>query len=208
LPISATREFLSALAPVIAGIVSLHDFRPHPMYHLLKAKKEFTFTDAWAVANYAVVPADLAQIYNLNPLFGAGISGQKGQTIALIEDTERIQRLGLEYISGRLSASPAIRPLPSRKCTHRHLPRSLEIHCGRSGGRPTMMPRLYSTPNGLVRCARRVDIDGCMRGYQHHLWRSDCHSNLINASAPPPSIMSISLRAVRNCEWSSGQRRL
>ena len=57
------------------------------MYHLLKAKKEFTFTDALGSANYAVVPADLAQIYNLNPLFGAGISGQ-GQTIALIEDTD------------------------------------------------------------------------------------------------------------------------
>jgi subtilase family serine protease len=33
-----------------------------------------------------VVPADLATIYNLNPLFGAGYSGQ-GQTIVVIEDT-------------------------------------------------------------------------------------------------------------------------
>jgi subtilase family serine protease len=35
---------------------------------------------------YLVVPGDLATIYNLNPLFTAGISGQ-GQTIVVIEDT-------------------------------------------------------------------------------------------------------------------------
>ena len=34
----------------------------------------------------AVVPPDLATIYNLNPLFSEGISGQ-GQTIVLIEPT-------------------------------------------------------------------------------------------------------------------------
>src|SRR5216684_1888286 len=77
----------AALAPVVAGIVSLHDFRPNTMYHLHKASTEFTFTDASGNPNYAVVPADLATIYNLNPLFSAGISGQ-GQTIVLIEDTD------------------------------------------------------------------------------------------------------------------------
>src|SRR6266849_686819 len=77
----------AALAPVVAGIVSLHDFRPHTMHHLRKTKTEFTFIDALGNTNYAVVPADLATIYNLNPLFGAGISGQ-GQIIVLIEDTD------------------------------------------------------------------------------------------------------------------------
>src|SRR5712692_92424 len=77
----------AALAPVVAGVVSLHDFRPHTMYHLHKANPEFTFIDALGSANYALVPADLATIYNLNPLFSAGISGQ-GQTIVLIEDSD------------------------------------------------------------------------------------------------------------------------
>src|SRR5712664_1472713 len=78
----------AALAPVIAGVVSLHDFRPHPMYHLRKANREFTFTDPlFGSTTYAVVPADLAKIYNFNPLFNSGISGQ-GQTIVLIEDTD------------------------------------------------------------------------------------------------------------------------
>src|SRR5713226_1321599 len=77
----------AALAPVVAGVVSLHDFRPHTMYHLHKANPEFTFIDALGSANYALVPADLATIYNLNPLFSAGISGQ-GQTVVLIEDSD------------------------------------------------------------------------------------------------------------------------
>src|SRR5207245_4003042 len=77
----------SALAPVVAGVVSLHDFPPHAMHHLRKAHTEFTFTDALGNTTYALVPADLAKIYNLNPLFSAGVSGQ-GQTIVLIEDTD------------------------------------------------------------------------------------------------------------------------
>jgi len=76
-----------ALTPVVSGVVSLHDFRPHPMHRLRKAHPEFTFTDIYGNLNYVVVPADLATIYNLNPLFTAGISGQ-GQSIALIEDTD------------------------------------------------------------------------------------------------------------------------
>jgi len=71
-----------ALAPVVAGVVSLNDFRPHTNY---KLKPEYTYTSGTSTL-HALVPADLATIYNLNPLFNAGIKGQ-GQTIALVEDT-------------------------------------------------------------------------------------------------------------------------
>ncbi|HEY2069257.1 MAG TPA: S53 family peptidase [Rhizomicrobium sp.] len=73
----------AALSPVVAGIVSLHDFRPHMM---AKPHPKYTFNgggSAWQ----ALVPADLATIYNLTPLFKAGITG-KGETIAVIEDTD------------------------------------------------------------------------------------------------------------------------
>ena len=73
----------AALAPAVVGIVSLHDFFPHSMY---EPKANFTFSSK-GDQYYAVVPADLATIYNLNPLFTAGITGQ-GQTIALIEDSD------------------------------------------------------------------------------------------------------------------------
>jgi subtilase family serine protease len=70
-----------ALAPAVAGVVSMHDFRPHTM-----KRAKYTFT-AQGFTNQAVVPADLATIYNLNPLFAQGITGV-GQTIAVIEDTD------------------------------------------------------------------------------------------------------------------------
>ena len=69
----------AALAPAVIGVVSLHDFKPRAM-HKLRAQ----YTEGGGY--YLVVPGDLATIYNLNPLFTAGISGQ-GQTIAVIEDT-------------------------------------------------------------------------------------------------------------------------
>jgi subtilase family serine protease len=73
----------AALAPAIEGIVSLNDFRPRPM---VTRNPQYTFIfDGYT--DYAVVPADLATIYNVNPLFSAGITGQ-GQTIALIGDTD------------------------------------------------------------------------------------------------------------------------
>jgi uncharacterized repeat protein (TIGR01451 family) len=76
----------AALAPAIRGIVSLHDFRPHTDF---KAKVAHPFPRrAYTPGNgyTAVVPADLATIYNLYPLFSDAISG-KGQTIVVIEDS-------------------------------------------------------------------------------------------------------------------------
>ncbi|MEI9988009.1 MAG: S53 family peptidase [Aliidongia sp.] len=72
----------AALAPVVKGVVSLHDFRPHTNY---RPRSEYTFSSGGSTFQ-ALVPADLATIYNLNPLFTAGISGQ-GQTVVVIEDT-------------------------------------------------------------------------------------------------------------------------
>ena len=74
----------AALAEVVSGVVSLNDFRPHTNF---KAKPAYTYTAGNGSTYHAVVPADLATIYDLNPLFKSGISGQ-GQTIVVIEDTD------------------------------------------------------------------------------------------------------------------------
>ena len=77
------------LAPWIAGIVSLHDFRPAPQLrtrHTAGSRSTFTIGSG-AAAEYAVTAADVATIYNLTPLFKAGYTG-KGETIALIEDSD------------------------------------------------------------------------------------------------------------------------
>jgi subtilase family serine protease len=71
----------AALASVVAGVKSLNDFRPRP---LLKARSVPSYTAGSGY--YLITPADLATIYDLNPAFSAGYSGQ-GQTIALVEPT-------------------------------------------------------------------------------------------------------------------------
>ena len=85
----------AALAPAVAGVVSLNDFRPRKMMKRVD-RKNLTFgPDCGFLTGLrdaspnceAVMPADLATIYNFNPLFTAGISGQ-GQTIAVIENED------------------------------------------------------------------------------------------------------------------------
>ncbi|HVP00713.1 MAG TPA: S53 family peptidase [Bryobacteraceae bacterium] len=77
-----------ALAPAVAGVVSLTNFMPRPT--LLK-RTDYSLGNCTVASQtfecQAVVPGDLATIYNFNPLFSAGISGQ-GQTIVVIEDTD------------------------------------------------------------------------------------------------------------------------
>jgi subtilase family serine protease len=72
----------AALAPAVSGIVSLHNFYPRPQ-NVRKAKPAY---DNATVGNHDIVPGDLAAIYNLNPLFAAGITG-KGQSVMVLEDT-------------------------------------------------------------------------------------------------------------------------
>jgi subtilase family serine protease len=71
-----------ALEPVIAGVVSLHDFRPQS---LIMPRKTLSGSIG-GVSLQFVAPGDLATIYDLNAAFSAGITG-KGQTIALVEPT-------------------------------------------------------------------------------------------------------------------------
>ena len=72
----------AALASVVDGVVSLNNFMPHTNF---KKRTQYTFSSGGSTYQ-AVVPADLATIYNFKPLFTAGITG-KGQTIVVIEDT-------------------------------------------------------------------------------------------------------------------------
>jgi len=88
----------AALAPAVAGVVSLNDFRPRTMFkHALRGRgPNFTFGPSCgfftslrdATTNCeALMPPDLETIYNMNPVYSAGITG-KGQTIAVVEDED------------------------------------------------------------------------------------------------------------------------
>ena len=112
----------AALAPAVAGIVSLHDFMPHRMY---KPRPKYTFPVSGGDA-FGVVPADLATIYNLNPVFSSGVSGQ-GQTVVVIEDTNLFSKadwttfrstFGLSsYTSGNLTQVQPPPPSGTNNCT-------------------------------------------------------------------------------------------
>jgi subtilase family serine protease len=110
------------LAPVVAGVVSLNDFRPHPM-----RKPRAQYTVAQGGYTYELIaPADLATIYDLNRAFSAGYTG-KGQTIAVLEDSDIYESsdwttfrsvLGLSgYTSGSLSAIQPAPPTGVTNCT-------------------------------------------------------------------------------------------
>jgi hypothetical protein len=85
----------AALAPVIAGVMALHDFRPKAQIHRLgtfrkvkdtgEVKPLFTFTGCGSGGTspcYAVGPGDFAKIYNVpSSMTGAGV------TIAIVQDS-------------------------------------------------------------------------------------------------------------------------
>jgi subtilase family serine protease len=85
----------AALASVVAGLNSLNDFMPKPASE--KPRPNFTFLCTGCpfgqndLEEYDEAPADFATIYNVNPLYQSAnpITG-KGQTIAVLEDTDMI----------------------------------------------------------------------------------------------------------------------
>ena len=77
----------AALAPVVMGPVSLHDFKPKPLT-TFGTVPPVTHPAYTVSASYQLmVPGDLWTVYNYNPLFSAGVSGQ-GQTVVLLERTD------------------------------------------------------------------------------------------------------------------------
>ncbi len=72
-----------ALAPVVVGIVSMNNFKPHSM---IVPRAKYTFAGCSSDC-YVLVPGDFQTIYNVTPLFRLGIAGQ-GQTIAIVEDSD------------------------------------------------------------------------------------------------------------------------
>jgi subtilase family serine protease len=165
----------AALEPAVNGVVSLHDFRPRP---------EYNETNTGA---FVVVPADLATMYNLNPLFSEGISGQ-GQTIALIEDSNVYTTadwdsfrtvFGLEtYTEGSLTQ---IHPAPA----------SGKNNCANPGvnGNDTeaILDAEYASAGApsaavvLASCKTKTTFGGLI-----------ALQNLLNESSAPPSLVSIS----------------
>ena len=187
----------AALASVVTGVVSLHDFRPHTMHKMRKARPNFTFNDLFGTT-YAMVPADLATVYNLNPLFNAGYSGQ-GQTIVVIEDTDVFSTtdwstfrstLGLSgYTSGSFTQVHPAPPSGANNCASpgAFAPNSAEAILDAQWASA-------AAPSAAIELAACADTTTTFGGLI-------TMQNLINASSQPPAIMSISYG---QCETVNG----
>jgi len=182
----------AALSPVVVGVVSLHDFRPRPMY---KPRANYTFTLGGSTYQ-AVVPGDLATIYNLNPLFSGGTSGQ-GQTIVVIEDTNVFSTsdwttfrstFGLSsYTSGSFSQVNPAPPSGTNNCTNSGVN-------GNDG--EAILDAEYASaaaPSAAIKLASCSDTATTFGGLI-------ALQNLINSGAPP-AIVSISYG---ECEAANG----
>ena len=181
----------AALASIVGGIVSLHDFHPHNARRARPA-----VSGSCGRPCNAVGAGDLATIYDLKRVFSLGYVGQ-GQTIAVAEMTNLYNNndwyifrssFGLnQYASGNLHV----------------------VHPAPSGGRPCNDPGVNSGQDAeaaldtewasaaapgatieLASCASSGPSDGVFLAIE----------NLINASAPPP-VISISYAL---CEVDNG----
>jgi subtilase family serine protease len=185
----------AALAPVVAGVVSLHDFRPHTMF---KAKPAYT---SGASPNFelSVVPADLAKIYNFTPLFNAGTSGQ-GQTVVVVEDTDLFttndwsnfrSSFGLSsFSSGSLMQ---VHPAPASGTNNCSDPGAI----GGDAEEEATLDAEYASagaPSATIELISCTDTNVNFGGFI-------ALQNLLNESSTPPAVVSISLGF---CEAENG----
>jgi subtilase family serine protease len=88
----------AALTPVVAGVFPLHNFHKKPMYVVAHPRKStnagsanplYTFADGCDQNGncYGLGPTDFATIYDVTPLWNAGIDGT-GQKIAIIGQSD------------------------------------------------------------------------------------------------------------------------
>ena len=176
-----------ALAPVVSGVVSLHDFRPHPMR---KARAQYTATFD-NTAYYPLAPADLATIYDLNQAFSAGYTGQ-GETVAVVEDSDLYDVGDWNSFRSTFGLSTAY-PAGSLETVH-PAPRSGADNCADPGADTTFGDDYEATldaewasaaaPNATIMLATCSNTDTTFGG----LFAAQ---NLINGDSPP-QIISIS----------------
>ena len=72
-------EIPQAMAGVVGGLASLHDFQSQPLHGPLKTPSP-TFSSG---SSHYMAPADFATIYDVAPLYQQGVNGS-GQTIAVV----------------------------------------------------------------------------------------------------------------------------
>ena len=183
-------QISAALAPAVVGVVSLNDFRPHPMNQTRPAYS----VDSGA---QLVVPADLATIYDFNPLFADGYSGQ-GQTIVVIEDSDVYSTADwttFRTTFGLASAYPegSLSQVNPGGCTDPgvngdDVEAAIDVEWASA-----------AAPNAAIVLASCADTATNFGGFI-------ALQNLLNAAGTPPAIVRHQLSRVRIEERRSGKR--
>ncbi len=110
-------EIPAALAPIIVGIVSMHNFKPQAMN---ERRIDYTFAGCGGGTCYSLAPADFQVIYNLNPLYRLGLTGT-GQTIVVVEDSDTygtdVATYRSTFLSNYSGTVTTVHPSGSNSCT-------------------------------------------------------------------------------------------
>jgi len=177
----------AALAPAVHGVISMNDFRPRA--NILPRKQ---FTTGNPDFPFAVVPGDLATIYDINPVYKAGVTGRH-QKIVVVEDSDIFSPadwtkfrsvFGLEsrFPFGSLTQ---VHPQPSN-------PSLPGPTCMDPGANPDDVEAEVdaewasaAAPNAAIVVASCADTNTNFGGFI-------AIQNLLTRVAPPPGIISIS----------------
>ncbi len=176
----------TALAPAIVGVVSLNSFRPRA---LNKPKPAYTFGGCGFITGqaedncFAMVPADLATIYNFNPLFAAGYTGQ-GQTIAVIEDSDLYQTSDWTTFRKEFGLASAY---PEGSLSVVHPGNCSDPGVNSDDGESAIDVEWSSAaaPSATIEMAACADTDTTFGGFL-------AMANILNGSGTLPSVVSIS----------------
>jgi len=175
----------AALAPAVVGVVSLHDFRPK---QVTQPRNNANYTVSGLPARL-VVPADLATIYNLNPLFSIGLTGQ-GQTIVVVESTNAYSDADWQSFRAAFGLSG----YTSASLTTIHPPSAGTNNCTDPGAIPGVAEGEAALDVEWASAAApgaAIVLASCAETTATHGWLIALQ-NLLNASGTPPAIISMS----------------
>jgi subtilase family serine protease len=177
----------AALAPAIHGVTSLNDFRPHT--NIVRHRKEFTAAGGGVLA---LVPDDLATIYDYNPVYKAGFTG-KGQTVMVVEDSNIFAMsdwttfrhtfgLDVRFPHGSLTQ---VHPQPSHNPLNGGTCDDPGINGDDGEAEVDVEWSSASAPNAAIVVATCADTNANFGGFI-------AIQNVLTTFAPPPGVISIS----------------
>jgi subtilase family serine protease len=188
----------AALASAVHGVTSMNDFRPHT--NLVSHHKELTAGGGVL----ALVPGDLATIYDFNPVYAAGLSG-KGQTIMVIEDGDIFSTNDWNVFRHTFGLDTRF---PFGSFTQVHPQPSKSPLNGGTCDDPGIIPGIDSevavdsewasaaAPNAAIVVATCADTNTNFGGFI-------AMQNALTTPAPPPGIISISYGQAESVDGAS-----